>query len=209
MQQIPPGLTQLGRLDAILIRHAEAVAPGSSGWEDRDDDRPLTEAGAAAARELAAELDPWVITGVYSSPYARARQTAEPLAERRGLPIVELEDLRERRLTVAPRADWRDLLQRSWTDPDYCPPDAETGRAAQLRGLRALDLLRMRHPDGGRLLVSSHGNLISLVLQALEPAVDFDFHMAMPMPAIYHLEHDGIGWRVMGGYGFVELASVN
>jgi hypothetical protein len=22
------------------------------------------------------------------------------------------------------------------------------------------------------------------------------------MPAIYHLEHDGIGWRVMGGHGF-------
>ena len=209
MQQIPPGLTQLGRLDVILVRHAEATAVGSPGWEDRDNDRPLSEAGATAARELAEELDPWVFTGVYSSPYARARQTAEPLAERRGLPIVELDDLRERRLTGQSRPDWREVLQRSWADPDYALPDAESGRSAQLRGLRALDLLRMRHPDGGRLLVSSHGNLISLVLQALEPAVDFDFHMAMPMPAIYHLEHDGIGWRVMGGYGFVELASVN
>lgn len=209
MQQIPPGLTQLGRLDVILVRHAEAVPPGSPGWEDRDDDRPLTDVGAAAAQELAEELEPWVITGIYSSPYARARQTIEPTAERRGLRIVELDDLRERRLTLASRADWREVLERSWTDPDYTLPDAESGRSAQLRGLRALDLLRMRHPDGGRLLVASHGNLISLMLQALEPAVDFTFHMAMPMPAIYHLEHDGIGWRVMGGYGFVELASVN
>jgi hypothetical protein len=31
----------------------------------------------------------------------------------------------------------------------------------------------------------------------------------MPMPALYHLEQDGIGWRVMGGHGFVELAAVN
>ena len=66
-----------------------------------------------------------------------------------------------------------------------------------------------RAPDGGRLLVGSHGNLISLVLQAFEPAVDFDFHWAMPMPAIYHLQHDGIGWRVMGGHGFIEAQPLN
>ena len=48
----------------------------------------------------------------------------------------------------------------------------------------------------------SHGNLISLILHALEPDVDFAFHMAMPMPAIYRLTHDGLRWRVMGGHGF-------
>ena len=65
-----------------------------------------------------------------------------------------------------------------------------------------LDLLRARHPDGGRLVVSSHGNLISLILQALEPRVGFAFHMAMPTPAVYRLTHDGLRWRVMGGHGF-------
>ena len=43
-----------------------------------------------------------------------------------------------------------------------------------------LDLLRARHPDGGRLLAASHGNLISLILQAFEPGVGFDFHLAKP-----------------------------
>ena len=41
-----------------------------------------------------------------------------------------------------------------------------------------------------------------VVLQTFEPEVDHAFHLAMPMPAIYHLEHDGVGWRVMGGHGF-------
>ena len=68
--------------------------------------------------------------------------------------------------------------------------------------MAVLDLLRARHADGGRLLIGCHGNLISLILQAFEPGVDYAFHLAMPMPAIYHLEHDGIGWRVMGGHGF-------
>jgi hypothetical protein len=67
----------------------------------------------------------------------------------------------------------------------------------------------VRHPDGGRILVGSHGNLISLILQVLEPGVDLAFHLAMPMPAIYHLEHDGVGWRVMGGHGFRQAAPQN
>jgi 2,3-bisphosphoglycerate-dependent phosphoglycerate mutase len=116
-----------------------------------------------------------------------------------------LDDLRERRLVTKPSDDWADLMVRSWAEPDFATPGGETSREAQLRGLRALDLLRARHADGGRLLVGSHGNLISLILQTLEPEVGHDFHQAMPNPAVFHLEHDGIGWRVMGGHGFARL----
>jgi 2,3-bisphosphoglycerate-dependent phosphoglycerate mutase len=207
MQQPPPGLTRLGRLDVILLRHAEAVT--GAGWKDRDDERPLSDAGSRAARELAEELDPYGLTAIYSSPMPRAQQTVEPLAQRRGMEVTLLPDLRERDTSAVARTEWMAHLERSWTNPDYEPPGSETGRAAQRRALRVLDLLRAHYPDGGRVLVASHGNLIALMLQALEPAVDFAFHMAMPLPALYHLEHDGIGWRVMGGQGFVEAAAVN
>lgn len=199
----------LGRLDILLVRHAEPIAVGAAGWEDRDDERPLTEAGRRAAHELADELEPFVITGAYSSPYRRAIETIEPTAERRGLRIIVLEDLRERRLTLTQRDDWMEHLTASWSDFDYALEGAESGRAAQRRGAAVLDLLRVRHPDGGRLLLGSHGNLISLILHTLEPGVDADFHLAMPTPAIYHLEHDGHGWRVMGGHGFVQAAPRN
>jgi 2,3-bisphosphoglycerate-dependent phosphoglycerate mutase len=210
MQTPPPGISRLGTLDVILVRHAQPVPSGTPGWEDRDNERPLDAAGRRAAEELAEELEPFGLLAIYSSPYARARQTVEPLARRRELPIQELTDLRERLLNPdAPRDDWRELLEHSWADPDYALPGGESGRMAQRRALAVLDLLRAHHPDGGRLLVASHGNLISLILQALEPDVGVEFHLAMPMPALYHLEHDGIGWRVMGGYGFVSLASTN
>jgi 2,3-bisphosphoglycerate-dependent phosphoglycerate mutase len=199
----------LGRLDVLFVRHAEPVPFAAPGWEERDDDRPLSDAGRQAAQELADELEPYVITGVYSSPYRRAVETVEPTAERRGLRVIVLDDLRERRLTAAPRDDWLDHLHAGWNDLDYALDGLESSRDAQLRGTRVLDLLRVRHPDGGRLLLGSHGNLISLVLHALEPAVDAEFHLAMPMPAIYHLEHDGRGWRVMGGHGFVPAAPRN
>jgi 2,3-bisphosphoglycerate-dependent phosphoglycerate mutase len=199
----------LAPLDLLLVRHAAAVAPGTAGWASRDDERPLTDQGSRAAQELADELEAFVITAAYSSPYTRALQTIEPITRRRQLDIQVLPDLRERQLTDGQRDDWYDHLARSWSDPDYALPGTESGRAAQRRAMGVLDLLRVRHADGGRLLVSSHGNLISLILQSLEPGVDLAFHLGMPNPAIYHLEHDGRGWRVMGGHGFVQAAPRN
>ncbi|HEX2765200.1 MAG TPA: histidine phosphatase family protein [Candidatus Limnocylindria bacterium] len=191
----------LAPLDVILVRHAEPVPVGTP--DVSDDDRPLTDAGRVAAAELAAELDAWEVTAVYSSPYARAVETVSPLAIRRGLQVQLLDDLRERRLSVERIPDtWRDSLERSWADADFALPGGESGRVAQRRAIGMLDLLRIRHPDGGRLVIGSHGNLISLILQALEPEVGFAFHMAMPTPAVYRLTHDGLRWRVMGGHGF-------
>ena len=36
------------------------------------------------------------IAAVYASPYARARETVEPLTARLGTPLVVIDDLRER-----------------------------------------------------------------------------------------------------------------
>ena len=190
-------------LDVLLVRHAEPVPVGTP--EVHDDDRPLTDAGRSAADELAAELDGWEVTAIYSSPYERAVQTVTVLAERRGMPVQLIDDLRERRLSVELHDEWRDSLERSWRDADFELPGGESGRAAQRRAIAILDLLRTRHADGGRIVIGSHGNLISLILQALQPEVGYDFHMAMPMPALYRLTHDGLRWRIMGGHGFTPV----
>ncbi|NWG08071.1 MAG: phosphohistidine phosphatase SixA [Chloroflexi bacterium] len=65
-----------------LIRHSNAVDPGTSGNED-DSLRPLTEKGRDKMKEIALslkalELKPDLIV---SSPYIRARETAEILAK--------------------------------------------------------------------------------------------------------------------------------
>jgi 2,3-bisphosphoglycerate-dependent phosphoglycerate mutase len=196
-------ISSLRPLDIILVRHAEPVPIGAPGVTD--DDRGLTESGAAAAEELAVELEGFEVTAIYCSPYARAVETVTPLARRRNLEVQVLDDLRERRLSLEPLDDWRATLEQAWTDADFTTPGGESGRDAQRRAVALLDLLRTRHPDGGRLVLGSHGNLISLILQALEPEVDFAFHMAMPNPAIYRLTHDGVRWRVMGGHGFAPV----
>ncbi len=199
-------MQRLPTLDVILVRHATPIPPGTPGWEERDDDRPLSEQGLRQADELALELDAYGLSAVYSSPFPRALQTVQPLAARHDLEVQCIADLRERQHVPAFREDWLEIMARSWADFDYALPGAESNRDAQRRALGVLDLLRVRHTDGGRLLIGSHGMIISLVLQTLEPAVDMAFQQAMPMPALYHLQHDGVGWRVMGGFGFVEAA---
>jgi 2,3-bisphosphoglycerate-dependent phosphoglycerate mutase len=190
-------------LDVLLVRHAEPVAIGTPGVADND--RPLTEDGRAAAAELAAELEGWELTAIYCSPYARAVETVRVLADRRGMRIQLLDDLRERLLSVELHEGWQDTLRTAWADADFALPGAESGRGAQRRAIGILDLLRSRHPDGGRLVLGSHGNLISLILQALEPGVGYEFHLDMPMPALYRLTHDGMRWRIMGGHGFAPV----
>src|SRR5262245_7909854 len=65
-------------MDLYLIRHADAVPLGEGGITE-DADRPLSEAGDKQARALGKALAQRgiVFDKVATSPYPRARQTAE------------------------------------------------------------------------------------------------------------------------------------
>src|SRR6266446_4046189 len=72
----------MGAMDLYILRHGIAVEPGIPGY-DRDAERPLTPKGerklwriteAMSALELSFSL-------ILSSPYTRARQTAEIVGE--------------------------------------------------------------------------------------------------------------------------------
>ncbi|HXW84216.1 MAG TPA: histidine phosphatase family protein, partial [Candidatus Binataceae bacterium] len=184
------------RLIIFLVRHAEPVPPGTESYEENE--RPLSEAGRAAALALAAELATHRPVALYSSPYPRARQTIEPLALQLGIAIETIDDLRERLLTAAPLKNWRDELRRAWEDFDFKLAGGESSREAQLRVLRVLNDLRARHAHGA-IELASHGNLIALALNAMVPRVDFDFWESIPLPAVYRLEFVLGRWRVASG----------
>ncbi len=65
----------------ILVRHAEKQSTG--------DDPSLTAAGRERAQELVHVLAELEIAAVYSTPYARTRETAQPLATALGMAITE------------------------------------------------------------------------------------------------------------------------
>jgi 2,3-bisphosphoglycerate-dependent phosphoglycerate mutase len=156
--------------------------PGSQ-WNDR----PLSDKGIRAAEELAVTLAAERPIAIYSSPYRRAIQTVEPLADRVGIAIQIVEDLRERLLGSHLSDGWQHHMSRAWENFDYALEGGESSREAQRRVLSVLDDLRSRH-RAGTIVAASHGNLIALALNAIVPTVNHNFWRSMRLPDVYRLE---------------------
>ncbi|MGH9031791.1 MAG: SixA phosphatase family protein [Acidimicrobiia bacterium] len=76
-----------------LVRHGKAGDRGS--WDGPDDLRPLSKAGRRQAEGLVEQLDGAPVEHVVTSPFVRCRQSVEPLAERRRLPVDLADELAE------------------------------------------------------------------------------------------------------------------
>jgi broad specificity phosphatase PhoE len=74
-----------------VVRHAHAG--NKRAWEGPDDLRPLSERGRLHAGGLVGLLAPYPVASLLTSPTTRCRQTLEPLAEARKLPIEDEPDL--------------------------------------------------------------------------------------------------------------------
>ena len=160
-----------------LVRHAHAdYSP--------DEMRGLSPAGRAAARRLADILAGRRIAHIYSSPYTRAVETVQPLAERCGLTIQVEHDLRERHLSPGPLDDFERWLAATWRDFDLAYPGGESSAAAQARVTRAIYRIAV-DVEGRSVAIASHGNALALFLRTLDSAVDYDFWTRMSMPDVY------------------------
>jgi 8-oxo-dGTP diphosphatase len=75
----------------LLVRHAHAG--DKLRWQGPDSLRPLSAVGQAEAAGLLVRLEDYPIGRVLSSPTVRCRQTVEPLADDRYLPIEPMATL--------------------------------------------------------------------------------------------------------------------
>lgn len=170
----------------LLIRHCEA--------QGQEPDAPLTATGHAQALALARALDAESIDWIVSSPYQRALQSIGPLASSRHLEIVQEPRLVERTLSAAPRADWRQQLQRSFTDLDARLPGGESSREAMARVRAVVDELASQ---GAKCVVLvTHGNLLTLLLRSFHVAHGFDTWEGLQNPDAYRLTVTGGGARI-------------
>jgi 2,3-bisphosphoglycerate-dependent phosphoglycerate mutase len=165
-----------------FVRHAHA------DWTP-DENRPLSAQGAEDAIRIAELLQEYPIRAIYTSPYRRAQQTVEPLAERLDLPLSIEPDLRERSLGSGPFEDFFQAIASVWQDPSFAHPGGESNKAAQKRGVFVIQRLKRQH-HGDHVVVSTHGNLMALMLQHYQPALDFEFWQSLTMPDVYLLSFD-------------------
>lgn len=152
----------------VLVRHGR---PDESDAL-RPHDPPLTDLGHQQAVAVAGRLARRGITHIVSSPLLRARETAQPLADRLGLPIQIIDGWAEAdRNTQRYRSTetLRALGATEWTRFLEDPVTYLGGNAEHFRGevLSAL-ALTMALPSAGAVAVFTHGLPINLVLsQAL------------------------------------------
>jgi broad specificity phosphatase PhoE len=165
----------------ILVRHA---APDKRpGVAVRD--WPLSSTGLADAERLAELLVPYAPAAILASDEMKARQTAQPLAERLGLGVEVVAGLREHeRRTVGYLGDaaFQATMARFFAEPDALIFGEETARQALHRFTLAIVGALASHPDGD-VAVFTHGTVLSLFVAARNATDPMDFWKRLSLPA--------------------------
>jgi broad specificity phosphatase PhoE len=148
----------------LLVRH------GETDWNRErriqgHSDTPLNETGRAQARALAEELADERLDAVYCSDLLRAHETARIVAERKGLDVAAIRDLRERHFGTWEGLTDEEVFARfpqAYEGPSGWG-DGETREEMAERVFGALARIAKAHPHG-RVLVVSHGGPLRAVL---------------------------------------------
>jgi len=120
----------------------------------------------------------------------RAVETVTPRAGRLGIRPELMHALRERELPVVPSGEFDRIVSDAWHSPESATVGAESNIKAQTRGVAAVQRILTRHV-GQHVVVSTHGNLLALVLNGLDSAVGYDFWRRLSVPDVYRLEFEG------------------
>lgn len=154
-----------------LIRHGSTLW-NKEGRIQGHTDNPLDEEGLRQAAVLAERLSGEAWDYIYSSDLLRARQTAEIIAGRLGIPLAGLiPGIREMNGGLIEGTTESERVERfgsGWRTMDM---ELESQELAQQRGVQAIEEIAARHP-GSNVLVVSHGAILRSTLKGLVPGLD-------------------------------------
>jgi probable phosphoglycerate mutase len=176
-----------------LVRHGETdwnVERRLQGHQDV----PLNANGLAQARALAKALADAQFHAIYSSDLARASATAERVAERLGLAVIQLAAARERNFGVFQGLTRSEAEQRfpemqariAQREPDFVPPEGESLRQCYERIASVLADLADKH-SGEIILLVAHGGV-------LDAARRFVTGMPLHLPRDFELGNAALNW---------------
>jgi probable phosphomutase (TIGR03848 family) len=153
----------------LLVRHGAHDLLGKA-MAGRAPGLDLNEEGRQQADQLVARLSESAVHAIYSSPRQRARETAAPLAAKRGL-AIEIDEA----FDEIDFGEWTGLTfdqlradkerWQQWVEQKSVarPPGGESCARVQQRAIEAIERLTRLHPDQ-TVVVVSHGDVIKAVL---------------------------------------------
>ena len=174
----------------ILLRHAH------SRFSSDDFNRTLSEKGFSSL-EVLEFLNACKIDYFISSPYKRAFETinSSPIQFDK---IVLDNRLRERKLssTFIKDSEFEDSIKYLWQNPDKSLIGGESNREALKRILDLLEDLEKRYSDK-TILLSSHGNLLGILINHFDSSFDYEKWEQMTFPDCFLIDRNGIVKRIM------------
>ncbi|WP_144660246.1 histidine phosphatase family protein [Bacillus tropicus] len=166
-----------------FVRHAHST------YTKEERERPLSEKGHLDAENVTNLLKDRHIDVVISSPYKRAIQTVQGIANTYDVSIQIEEDLRERLLSSESVTDFNDAVQKVWEDWDFAHEGGESNDVAQRRAVICLQNILKKYEDKN-IVIGTHGNIMVLLMNYFDSKYDFQFWKTLHMPDVYKLTFD-------------------
>ena len=162
---------EYSRTRILLIRHGETEWNRIRRFQGRSD-IPLNQKGKEQAHALALALEEETLTAIYSSPLARAMETANIIRElHSSVPLFAEDGLLEMDL-----GEFEGMEAKQWAEqyPDFLKawlekpgsvsmPGGESLQEVQDRALDAIERITQLYPSDSTLLISSH-NFVNLTI---------------------------------------------
>lgn len=186
-----------------IVRHGNREDFGNPNWA-RDAERPhdpaLSPDGERQAEEMANVLQNEPIRHIFASPFLRTVQTAHAAAEALELPVKlepgigEILSLQEQPQILPLEAH---LARFPRVDPHYRPVGRLAYPEPEAKGLRraaeTAQTLADLHPGQNLLLVTHAAPVVGIVRHL----TGHQQRISVPLCAIFILERDGDGWRLI------------
>ncbi|MGC7945408.1 MULTISPECIES: histidine phosphatase family protein [Bacillus] len=166
-----------------FVRHAHST------YTKEERERPLSEKGHLDAENVTHLLKDKHIDVVISSPYKRAIQTVQGIANTYHVSIEIEEDLRERLLSSEPVADFNDAIENVWEDWSFAYEGGESNDVAQRRAVICMQNILKKYEDKN-IVIGTHGNIMVLLMNYFDSKYDFQFWKTLHMPDVYILTFD-------------------
>ncbi|PHD27022.1 histidine phosphatase family protein [Bacillus wiedmannii] len=166
-----------------FVRHAHSI------YTKDERVRPLSEKGHLDVENVTRLLKDKHIDVVISSPYKRAIQTVQGIANTYNISIQIEEDLRERLLSKEPVTDFNDAVQKVWEDWDFTHEGGESNDVAQRRAVICMQNILKKY-ENKNIAIGTHGNIMVLLMNYFDSKYDFQFWKTLHMPDVYKLTFD-------------------
>ena len=170
-----------------FVRHAE---PNYNNHNDAR--RELSSKGLQDAQKLVNFFSNIAIDCFYSSPYKRAIETIQPLAQACQKEIVLIDNFCERKIDNVWIEDFESFSKKQWSDFSYRLENGESLAQVQKRNIEALENLLLQNDK--TILIASHGTALSTIVNYYQPSFGCENFQEIKhvFPCIVKMEFDNL-----------------